>query len=253
MGMVLQKHAASSCNQLIVVIKERSNANIIGIVIALDVLLVLIFVLTNIWGYTPRILDLNVEASIPTWYSAMKLFVIAQLLGILALVFARRDYLDAVPFLFLGLLALILSMDEVATIHERYARHIEPLLTQVVRADLYFSHTGYWMLVLGPILAASVAIGIWLVVKRVAIPQRVAKKALLGLAVFFVSAAGLETLSNSTLSPAASVVQIAMEEGGEMVGVSFMIWALLDLLADKLQPAGAMLGVRPYRSEAPAE
>lgn len=252
MGMALQDQAASGCNELTVVIRDRSNATIGVVIIGLDLLLIAIYVVTNIWGYTPRILDLNIEASIPTWFSSMKLFVLAQLFGLLVLILAQRDYLDAAPFLLLGLLALVLSMDEVATIHERYARHIEPLLTQTVRADLYFSRTGYWMLVLGPILAASVAVGIWLAARRVAIPPRAASKGLLGLAVFFVAATGVETLSNWTLSPAASVAQIAVEEGGEMVGVSLMIWALLDLLADRLQPAGARLGVRACVSEAPA-
>ena len=53
-----------------------------------------------------------------------------------------------------------------------------------------------------------------------------------GFSLYAGSAFGIETLSN-VVRPGgvASVVQVACEELGEMLGVTLLVWATLDLLA----------------------
>ena len=55
----------------------------------------------------------------------------------------------------------------------------------------------------------------------------------------YLSATGLEMLSNFATGMA-NVVQVTAEEGGEMIGVSLILWSLLDLLAAKLEPHASM-------------
>jgi hypothetical protein len=209
----------------------------------IDLALVALYLIANLLGHAPRMFDLDAESNLPTWYSSVQLFLLAQALTVLALLLARRSWRDAAPFLFLAAIALLLSADEVATIHERFARHFETGLTGVARAELYFTRTGYWMLALGPMLATALAAGIWLITRRLKIPRSVAVKGLLGVAFFFLSATGVEMLSNFA-SGIANVAQVAIEEGGEMMGVTIVLWSLLDLTAAKpelramtLQPA----------------
>ena len=56
------------------------------------------------------------------------------------------------------------------------------------------------------------------------------------MAIFFFSATGIEMLSNFATG-IGNVVQVATEEGGEMIGVTLILWPLLDLMAAKLEPA----------------
>ena len=212
------------------------NDRVAGALLLVDGIFILLYLLPNLLGHGTRMLDLDAESNLPTWYASIKLFVIAQVMVALALILSRRSLLDAIPFLFLGAVALLLSADEVATIHERFARHFEAGVTGAGRAELLFSKTGYWMLALGPLLAAGLAAGIWLIRSRLAIPGRIAVKGLVGVAVYFLSATGLEMLSNFATGTA-GLLQVAAEEGGEMMGATLVLWALLDLLAAKLEPA----------------
>ena len=140
-------------------LSPASNRQIVSVLIIIDLIFVALYLAPTLLGYEPRMFDLDGESNFPTWYSSAKLFLLAQALTALALVQARRSRLDAAPFLFLAAVALLLSADEVALIHERLARRFETGLTGVARADLYFTTTGYWMLALGPLLAAALVGG----------------------------------------------------------------------------------------------
>ncbi len=231
------KYGPGVTTELVVRINSSTIRRVAVGLLFLDLVVVLLHVVPTLMGHGGRLFDLDAEANIPTWYSSAKLFLLAQALAVLALVLSRRSRLDAAPFLFLAALALFLSLDETATLHERLARHFETALTGAARSDLEFTRTGYWMLALGPMLAAALAVGIWLMTKRLKIPRHVAVRGLLGVAVFFFSATGIEILSNFTITPILNLVQVAVEEGGEMIGVTLVIWSLLDLLAAKLEPA----------------
>lgn len=230
------KSSSGVATELVVRVYPAVSRRIVMCLLAIDLTFVALYLLPNLLGHSPRMFDLDAELNLPTWYASAKLLLLAQALMALALLVARRSRLDATPFLFLAVVALLLSADEVATIHERFARHFETGLTGAARAELFFAKTGYWMLALGPLLTAALGVGIWLITNRLAIPRSAACKGLLGVAVFFLSATGLEMLSNFTTGMA-NVVQVTAEEGGEMIGVSLILWSLLDLLAAKLEPS----------------
>ena len=164
--------------------------------LTVDAALGCVFLVVGIIGYQPAVLGLDVEGSVPTWYSATQLFVLAQALGLLGCVTWRRDWRSGVLFLVSGLIALGLSIDEVAQFHERYGRFVEPLLLGEQREEMEFDVTGYWMLALGPPLAAVLAVGLWLVGRWVRVSRGVAIKGIGGVALFLTSATGVEALSN---------------------------------------------------------
>jgi hypothetical protein len=211
--------------------------------LAVDIALVLTFFFLTSLGYELRAFGLDTESSIPTWYASAKLLVLAQVMIMTAVVLARRCRADGLLLLLLGLLVLGLSADEVAMIHEHLGPKLDRVLTGATeRGELTFARTGYWMLVLGPLLAGALAVGLWLVGQRIRPGRAVARLGVGGVALFLTSALGFEMLSNFTYGNLGSVLQITLEEGGEMIGTTLVLWAALLLLASLL---GRRAGAEP--------
>jgi hypothetical protein len=128
-----------------------------------DIVLLLAFVGISLLGdRVPRMFDLDGEKNIPTWYASAKLLAVAALLALVALNAGRRDRLTQLVLLMPVALFVFLSIDEVASIHEMLGGNIDSMVTDTPdRAEMVFHITGYWMFVLGPMLAAAmVAMGI---------------------------------------------------------------------------------------------
>jgi hypothetical protein len=129
-------------------------------------------------------------------------------------------------------LCLVLSLDEVAQIHEGLGSQSDVLLATGAREGSVVARTGIWMFLLGPPFLIVVAL-LW----RAFIPflqgrARVVRLYIVGFVVYAGSALGIEILAN-VVSPGglASVVQVVCEEMGEMLGVTLLVWATLELLA----------------------
>jgi hypothetical protein len=181
-------------------------------------------------GHSAEMLDIGAERSIPTWYSTTKLFVLAQVLGLIAWLTWRRSRRHGSLFLLLGLVALVLSIDEIVQLHERYGLFVEPLLLGRTRDELLFHRSGYWMVALGPPLALALAVLLWMMARHVRMPRAVALRGLAGVALFLVSATVIEALGNFAEGYAARTIQVTVEEAGEMMGITLVLWAALDLL-----------------------
>ncbi len=180
---------------------------------------------------SPGLFDLDLEGNLPSWYSSMKLLSV----GLCAFFYGRLIYLsDRLA----GTLILIcaaafayLSMDEGAAIHERIGDKLDLLLTGGIgRADTPFHVTGMWMLFLAPPLFLALVAGVIFLRKRLSIPTGVFVKALVGI-VIFIGSAGPEDIILNYVSGAAETIQVAVEEYGEMTGVTLILWAVMTLLA----------------------
>ncbi|MBL8660868.1 MAG: hypothetical protein JNM75_14065 [Rhodospirillales bacterium] len=124
-----------------------------------------------------------------------------------------------------------LSLDEGAAIHERIGDKLDLLLTGGVgAADTPFQITGMWMVFLAPPLFVALVAGVIFLRKRLAIPTGVFVKALLGI-VIFIGSAGPEDILLNYVSGVREIVQVAIEEYGEMTGVTLILWAVMTLLA----------------------
>jgi len=176
-------------------------------------------------------LDLNGEASFPTWYSVIQLACVAALAGLFA---ARNTHLTRVstwPLLLLPLVFLALSIDELVQIHEWVGYKIDALLLGNGRENTLFPETGIWIFVFGiPFIVGF--LGMLFILRRwLSTVPSVIPKIILGLVVLAIGALLIETLSNFTEKGSVWYhLEVVCEEGCEMLGVTIILWAFHDLL-----------------------
>jgi hypothetical protein len=167
-----------------------------------------------------EMLKVGEESNLPTWYSASQLFTVALILAALAYRDSsgpslRSRMLVAVPGLF-----FFLSLDEIAMIHERLGIWLQEL---GVGTEM---RTTPWMLIFVPLVAAVGGIALWSLWPYLRKRRNVVVLGLLGVALFGVSAVGLEFIANST--PEGGYQQKALgfaEEYGEMLAGSLLLWS----------------------------
>jgi len=215
---------------------HRTIPTPVRLLLLADIVMVALYILDAALAHPyrrfTRLVDLDGEANLPTWYSSGQLLVLGLLLGVFAVVMTDRRDTRSWPFLALAALCLVLSLDEVAQIHERLGSKSDVLLPGGSRAGSLVPRTGIWMFLLGPPFLLVVVL-LW----RVLAPflqgrKRVARLYLVGFVVYTASVLGIEILANF-VSPGglASAVQVVCEELGEMLGLTLLVWATVELLA----------------------
>jgi len=175
--------------------------------------------------------NLDSEASIPTWFSIIQLFMI----GFIALLVAYNQKATAPPskrgLILFGLGFIYLSMDEGSVIHEKltYIFYHNPLVP-------YFHGThGIWIVVYG-----CIGIIVLLILHRdiFAVYKYFNKEALIftgGMIVFLAGTAGSETITFFYIdksNPFIYTVEVILEEFLEMAGASVLLYSV-SLLAIK--------------------
>lgn len=183
---------------------------------------------SSIWGLRP-LLDVGREANIPTYFSSVQLLAAALLLGVIArhqaLIGSRWRW----HFLVLAVGFLVLSVDEMASIHETLLRRMG---TAVLGDVFYFP----W---LGPGIALVVLVALAYVPFLLALPRRFRLLFVASGAIFIGGAIGAEAIGSELarhhLNDRAiwdRQFQILVEEGLEMTGVALFIYSLLAYLAE---------------------
>jgi hypothetical protein len=173
-----------------------------------------------------RLLWVDGEGNIPAWYSAVLLFLCALLLG--AITLAQRYQADGKlsGWLFLTLIFLFLSLDEIAQFHEL---SIAPLRTR-------FELTGFFHYAW--IVPATLAVALFVLAyaKFIArLPARTRQLFLLAGAVYIAGALGVEAISGKQASLHGEQnltyhAIITVEELLEMAGITLFLYALLDYI-----------------------
>lgn len=206
----------------------------IAVCFMIDIVLALAFVIDYWIDHShhrlTNFLHLSQEANLPTWYSSVQWFAVAALLGLFA---ARQMSRLARPSWVLAafpLLFLMLSLDEVASIHEKLARLSDQLLPGGDREATLFPRTGIWMFLLGPpfiavLWALIVAVKPYVVDNRGALARIV-----VGMAVMLSGALAVETFIN-LFEPdtVGATIQIFVEELLEMLGATIVLWGSYEL------------------------
>lgn len=149
-----------------------------------------------------RLFDVNIESNVPTWYSSALLLGCAVLAGLLAALARRAGSRDAGAWTGLAAVLALLSLDEIAVLHERLGGPAGGVLGDAARGPLRFA----WVVpgVLLVLVAGIVLLGF---VRRLPSPTR-------------------------------RLVVTAAAEGLEMAGSVVLLYALLGLLRLRPQPAG---------------
>ncbi|HEU5298759.1 MAG TPA: hypothetical protein VFW08_04620 [bacterium] len=175
--------------------------------------------------------DLDGEANIPAWYSSIQWFCTALLLGIFAHRHVSLSRPKSWPIAALSLVFLVISVDEIAVIHEQAGGLSDRLLPGGSRRNIAFSQTGIWMLLLGVPLIVLLLRLILLVRPYFRRAPRALVRLSLGIAIALAGATGIEILSNFvTPGSTNSVLQVLAEEMWEMLGGTIALWGSYEVL-----------------------
>lgn len=199
----------------------------------LDLSLGLAFLISKFGGNPSTLLDgvinVGVEAAIPTWYSSTKLFAIAVLIGSVSLwknrgraVLKSRLMLFAAVFLFM-------SMDEIAQFHEIFSAWTDQFLPGGERQLTPLPGSGLWPILVFPFLIVLVPLLIRL---RKDLPESRVSMRLFswGFVVLLGGAVGVEFLGNFLVFDRSSLlIEVWVEESLEMIGATTLAWAALEL------------------------
>ncbi len=186
-------------------------------------------------GVLRNMLDLGVEANVPTWFSSVQLFAIS----LLAIFYSLQVRDSEAPrfYQFLGIAFLFLSMDEASQLHERATVALRSISIHA----LFPGGEGTWM----PLYAAAVLTCLLLLRRSVSAFWRERRGRLALVAGVLVAGSGgvgaevvhyyMEYFGDP--GPLAEVIQVAVEEGLELVGETVIIFGMLTKVVG-LQPGG---------------
>jgi hypothetical protein len=190
----------------------------------------LIFLLPEA-GFSDRIyrLDLDAEASLPAWFSSGLMLICALALLAIALQVSGRGWLKALPWFLLTAAFFVLSLDEIATLHEGLSAALSARIDNT--GLFYFA----WTL---PALVACLA-GLACFVPFILSFKGFDRALLIGSAVVFLSGAvGMEMLGGAE-AEASGIATLhyrllaTLEESLEFVGLLiFLTFLLRRLRAD---------------------
>lgn len=180
--------------------------------------------------FPTHLLDLDGEANLPTWYASAKLLALGLLLALFALRSQARP--RSLFSLFPAILAIAMSLDEVAGIHEWVGRRSDVLLAGGDRTASFLPVTGIWMLVLAPVVLTAIGVAYRGLRQCLGAAPRARRLFIVGCVILLAGALGAEVVANFVVPgtwPAA--LQVALEEGAELVGATTMLWGALELFA----------------------
>lgn len=211
---------------------------LILLLFAIDAALVAAALIDHLAGSPyPRLrnlLDLNSEFSLPAWYSSMKWFCAGVVFALLPLYTWHRRLPGLAALAGLALLFVVFSADEIVAMHEWLGRRTDVLLPGGTRAGTSLSRTGLWPMLIGIPTVALIAYMLYRIRLLFKPAPRALRLLILGLAIMFTGALVLELGMNLVATGPDEhrglLLQAAVEEFLEMLGVSIVLWSGYELL-----------------------
>lgn len=232
--------------------ERRRVPRAVAVLFAVDGLLIALYLADNLAGHplgevwVSDFLNPEYEQNLPTWFASVKLALAAFLLGIFVVCRSWNERGKSWLPLAVPVLVLLMSLDEIAEIHEKIGFKSDGLLPAGSRALTPFPYTGIWMFLVGvPFLVLTLSLFRRLI-RGGGIRAASFRRILLGFVLLVGGAGGVEVWANFTFDkPALHLVQVSLEEGLELLGGSFIVWGALELLA----ASGIRLEWKPIDSE----
>jgi hypothetical protein len=180
-----------------------------------------------------KLIDLDGEANLPTWYSSVLWFSVAYLTWVFAERHVLRSRIRSWFLFALPLVFVLFSLDEVAQLHEHLGVLSDALLPNGTREATVVSHTGLFFLFVG-VPFAIVFIGLIGAVRPFLAENPGAFVKLAGgMALFVFAAVGLDALSNFTTDGSlAAAIQVLTEEVTEMIAATIVLWGAYELVSE---------------------
>lgn len=205
--------------------------------IFLELMLVIAYIVDIMLGSPSwvinKLVDLDDEGSVATWFSSIQLFLVGLLLIIRSS--GNREIItlpSATFFCILGLGFIFLSVDEAAAIHEK----MSTVLKQAEFMPRFKGEHGIWIYIYGLVALFFLVvtlrnfIALWKHYRRAALIM------FIGLVTFVTGAVVLEIVSyqflRDDLASLHYVVEVALEEFLEMLGISIVLYSVLLLLLE---------------------
>ncbi|WP_152532221.1 hypothetical protein [Leptolyngbya sp. Heron Island J] len=214
------------------IFNHRQVPRSVTILLSLDLLFCFVYVVTHLLIASfvePYYLwNLDSEGSIASWYSVFKYLGVAVLA---ALFVYRRMAKGQISLAILGLPTVFLAMgiDEGARLHEQMSKYIDMFLPGGDRANTPFHETGIWMFVIGIPFIIFFLLWIYRLRKELINYRANLRLLTVGMGILLTGAVGFESVSNF-LYGTAWLIEVAFEEGFEMVGVSVIWWSMCNML-----------------------
>lgn len=203
----------------------------VGTLFIVDALFVGLYLLMHVSGVMIDAFSVEAERSVPTWYASMKLLLVAQAGAGASFLLPSSARMARLAMLGLACVFLLFSIDEIASLHERFGWRLTAWVADGrPRDELTLSRTGYWMVVLAPVAIAVVGALGYAYLRAGRPAAATVAKALIGFALLTGGGGGIEALQNFLPDGAVLILAIAVEEGCELFGVTFLLWAALDEL-----------------------
>ena len=185
-----------------------------------------------------RLLNLDRENNIPTWYSSSALLLSAILLAVIGLSNKREGNLYAFHWLGLAAIFLYLSLDEAAGLHEQMGILLKPMQEATGYIHGVFLYDPW--LIVGVMFVLIVALSYLRFLAALSVKIR--SLFLLAGTLYIGGALGTETLGNRRVyldgyEDFTYAMFVACEEGLEMLGVVVFIYALLSHLGASVHTA----------------
>jgi hypothetical protein len=201
---------------------DRSVPRMIWAMFILDVVLIATFLALFLSGFRVEVLTIGLERSIPNWYSATKLLILAQMLAFIVWRVSADTWWETLILVAPALLFALMSLEEVAAVRDRFERILITGDDAGVRYDVARVLTG-----LGLVLVLAVIGKGYARIVRPTGPTMV--KAVAGVIVFLLGAVGVDVFAGEPGGQGVRILPAAAEEGAELIGVTLLIWAASDL------------------------
>jgi hypothetical protein len=212
-----------------------------------------------------RIFDVGEERSIPAWFESLQFLLCSMLLAVVAVAKKQRGDRYRLHWSVLSIILLLLSLDEVASIHEAIGQQSEHLLHSATG----FTPSGaisFFLVVPGAAFTLIVVLAYLRFLAQ--LPQTTRRLFLFAGALFVLGALGIEMLSAQVLSSSEGIVswvvssgsmvdresasaiprlivglQTSIEEMFEMLGLTVFVYALLAYIRSYVENINARVRI----------
>src|SRR5215212_2165057 len=207
-----------------------------------------------------RIFDVGEERSIPTWFESLQFLLCSILLAVVTVAKRRRNDRYSLHWNVLSIILLLLSLDEVASIHEAIGQESERLLHSTTGLTPSGAISFFWV-VPGAVFVIIVLLAYLRFLAN--LPQTTRRLFLFAGALFVLGALGIEMLSAQVSSSSEGIanffgmelgisrhsgsaipkimigLQTCVEEMFEMLGLTAFVYALLAYIRSYIEDKNA--------------
>lgn len=168
-----------------------------------------------------ELFNMNLEANVPAWYSAFLMIVSS---GLSLLIYKVKTFPEKKYFLGMSVIFLMMSVDEISSIHE--------IMNNPVRNLLNVGSLFYWAWIV-PGLLFIMVLGFAFSQFFMMIDKRIRKLFILSGFIYIIGAIGFEMLggwlySNKLGNSYYYMFEVVMEESLEMFGLLLFIYTLIE-------------------------